>query len=406
MTDKVLLVDDDTNILAAYSRRLRKHFELWTATEGWRGLEILERDGPFAIVVSDMHMPGMDGIEFLGEVKSRAPDTVRMMLTGHADLRTAIDAVNEDNIFRFCTKPCPHETLERAIDAGLKQYHLVTAERGLLQQTLTGSVKVLVDVLSLMAPEAFEKTKRLRKWARQAAKQLDVSNGWELYVAAMLSPIGQITLPAEVTAKIAARAPLTEVESEMVTRTPEIGSKLIANIPRLQGVSEIVYFQNKGFDGSGFPNDWVTGEDIPLGARILKILIDLTDAADGEAPNQSAFEKLERRIGRYDPEILSAVRSCVGVRSDRPCEASAEPVIQLQIDHLRAGDRLVSELKTESGNLVLTAGHELSQAQAEKVRNLHKINRLKQPVLVIRPTPEVQQTDSEQVPCARARNLS
>lgn len=405
MTEKVLLVDDDTNILTAYSRCLRKQFELWTTTDGRRGLEILESEGPFATVVSDMHMPVMDGIVFLGEVRSRAPDTVRMILTGDTDIRTAVDAVNEGNIFRFCTKPCPPETLEKVIEAGLKQYRLIMAEQTLLQQTLAGSVKVLVDVLSLTTPEAFNKTKRLRGLAQEVAKQLGVSNPWELDLAAMLSPIGQITLPAKVTDKIRAGAVLTEVEWDMVDRTPEIGSKLIANIPRLQGVSDIVYFQDKGFDGSGFPGDWVAGKDIPIGARILKVLIDLLDASDGNPPNQSAFGELEKKRNLYDPVVLSAVRSCLDGRWGQLENVPAQPVIELSIQQLRSGDRLVSDLISEAGYLVLAAGHELSQVQAEKVRNLHKINRLKEPARVIRPAPETAQSGRQDA-SAGVRNPS
>ena len=402
MTDKVLLVDDDTNILAAYSRRLRKHFELWTVPDGKRGLAILESDGPFAVVVSDMRMPGMDGIEFLGEVMSRAPNTVRMMLTGNADQKTAIDAVNEGNIFRFYTKPCPPEVLEKAIMAGLEQYRLIAAEKTLLEQTLAGSVKMLIDVLSVNAPEAFSMTRRLRNWARKLAVQLDMRNAWELELAAMLSPIGQITLPSEVAAKIRTGAALTPAEWEMANRAPEIGSELIANIPRLKGVSDIVRFQYKGFDGSGFPNDWVTGEEIPLGARILKVLIDLAAADGADTPTQSTFGKLEKKSHLYDPEILSAARSCVGVQSDQSGNTQAEPVIQLPIDRLRPGDRLVSELRTESGNLALSAGYELTPAQVEMVQNLHKVSPLKQPVLVIRGATEGQHADPERAASAGA----
>ena len=390
MTDKILLVDDDTNILAAYSRRLRKRFEVWSATDGKGALGILDDDGPFAIVISDMYMPVMDGIEFLGEVKSRAPNTVRMMLTGNADLQTAIDAVNEGNIFRFCTKPCPPDTLEKAITAGLKQYQLVTAEQSLLQQTLAGSVKVLVDVLSLVAPEAFKKTKMLRDWAGQIAEDLDVRNTWELDLAAMLSPIGQITLPAEITAKMQEGAALTEVEWQMVHQAPEVAQKLIGNIPRLQAVGEIVRFQNKGFDGSGFPSNWVAGEDIPLGARILKILIDLLDADKGEVLDQAVFDTLENQKDLYDPEILTVVRSRFRSHWCRKSSAPAQPVVESLVLHLRPGDHLVSDIETVGGSLVLSAGHELSRAQTEKLRNLYKLKRLKQPVRVTRPTAETE----------------
>ncbi len=385
MTSKILLVDDDVRILAGYSRHLRNSFETWTASEAKQGLNILNREKGFAVVVSDMSMPGMDGIEFLGAVKSSFPNTTRIMLTGNADQQTAIDAVNEGNIFRFYTKPCPPETLKKAIEAGLEQYNLIMAEKTLLEQTLAGSVKVLVDILSVAAWETFGTRKLLRGWARGIAQQLDMPNSWELDVAAMLLPIGQIAVPAEVTAKIQAGTPLTTVEREMVDRVPEVGSKLIDNIPRLQSVSRIVYFQNKGFDGSGYPNDLAVGKDIPLGARILKVLVDLTKITQGEAPNQAAFNELGKRSNLYDPEILATAQSFFLGEKDQPTEEITYEILGIEIDRLLAGDCLATHIRTMDGTLILAMGEEITLAQIEKLRNLRKIKKLTEPIFVQRP---------------------
>ena len=136
MTDKILLVDDDANLLAATKRQLRSNFELETALSGADGLHALNTNGPFAVVISDMRMPDMDGLEFLKQVKTSAPDTVRMVMTGVAYPNTAVEAVNEGNVFRILNKPCSSESLSRAIEAGLQQYHLIRAERDLLERTL------------------------------------------------------------------------------------------------------------------------------------------------------------------------------------------------------------------------------------------------------------------------------
>src|SRR5439155_4803424 len=117
MPDKILCVDDELNILKAYQRVLNGPFLIETATSGQDGLALVSADDPFAVVVSDMRMPGMDGIEFLRKMKEVAPDTVRMMLTGNGDQQTAIDAVNKGNIFRFLPKPCSPEDLGQAITA-------------------------------------------------------------------------------------------------------------------------------------------------------------------------------------------------------------------------------------------------------------------------------------------------
>jgi len=105
MAEKILLVDDDCNILDAYRRSLSREFLMETAVGGEQALKLLAQDDPFAVVVSDMRMPGMDGIQLLNTIKSQSPDTIRVMLTGNADMDTAIKAINEGSIFRFLNKP-------------------------------------------------------------------------------------------------------------------------------------------------------------------------------------------------------------------------------------------------------------------------------------------------------------
>ena len=116
MTEKVLFVDDDPNLLASCERNFRRLFRVETAEGGDAALQKIAERGPFAVVISDRQMPRMDGIQFLSLVRERAPDTVRIMLTGNADLEGAIKVVNEGNIFRFLTKPCALEILGKAVE--------------------------------------------------------------------------------------------------------------------------------------------------------------------------------------------------------------------------------------------------------------------------------------------------
>jgi len=125
----VLFVDDDPKILAAFQRQLRKKVVIETVESGAEGLEVLRRDGPFSLVVTDYCMPSMNGIEFLGRAREIAPETVRIMLTGSADLGAAIQAVNQGNIFRFLTKPCSPENLLEAVQAGIHEYRRTHKER-------------------------------------------------------------------------------------------------------------------------------------------------------------------------------------------------------------------------------------------------------------------------------------
>jgi len=131
VADKILFVDDETLVLDAFRRMLRDQFEIHTAESGEKGLLQARENGPFAIVVSDMRMPGMNGAQFLSQIRETAPDTVRMLLTGFTDLDAAVAAVNEGNIFRFLSKPCSKEDLLNAIHLGLAQYRVNIAEKEL-----------------------------------------------------------------------------------------------------------------------------------------------------------------------------------------------------------------------------------------------------------------------------------
>ncbi len=135
-TEKILFVDDDQHLLEAVARRLRKQFEIETQLGPEAGLAAIERSPDYAVIFSDMRMPGMDGVQFLARAKELQPDSIRIMLTGYPDVQTAIDAVNHGNIFRFLTKPCAPEVLVGAIEGALEQRRLLRTRVELLETRL------------------------------------------------------------------------------------------------------------------------------------------------------------------------------------------------------------------------------------------------------------------------------
>ncbi|MEO0036600.1 MAG: hypothetical protein RLZZ501_2623, partial [Pseudomonadota bacterium] len=307
MTDRVLLIDDDPHLLSALRRQLDEDFDLATAAGGEAGIEAVRAGPPFAVVVSDMRMPGLDGIETLGAIRAIAPDTVRMMLTGNADQQTAIDAINRGAILRFYTKPCPADTLREGIAAGIEQYRLVNAERDLLEKTLTGSLKLLVDVVALNDPGGHHLAQRLREWVRAIAVEMRMPSRWQLDVAATLINLGQVAVPPEVSARQRAGESLSEIERQILERAPETARTLLANIPRLEKVAEILYLQDRDFDGGGFPPDGPRGDAIPFDARLLHILKELALATEGGPLTAAAFTALDRQRGRFDPRLLGGI---------------------------------------------------------------------------------------------------
>ena len=377
--EKILLVDDDHNVLSGYRRSLRNEFRVETAEGGEAGLEAMHANGPFAVVVSDLRMPGMDGNQFLREVRAGFPDTVRMMLTGQADLQAASEAVNEGNIFRFLFKPCPQEVLTKALGDGIRQYRLLKAEHDLLENTLSGAVQLLVDVLALVNPAAFGRASRLQQIVRLFLPHFGRENAWKLDVSAMLSQIGLVSLPSETVDKICSGEEPSPEEASMLENHPLCGRDLLAKIPRLEEVAHNIAYQGKRFDGSGPPYEGVRGRHIPLGGRILRVALDYDTLTQSGATAEEAFSELNNRQGWYDGEILSLLQQAVlNVKSGY----SFHLVVAAQ---LSTGMLLPDGVKTSTGNLVVGHGAEVTPAMLTKLNNFARFQGLTEPIKVLVP---------------------
>jgi response regulator RpfG family c-di-GMP phosphodiesterase len=383
MNQKVLFVDDDPNILSGYRRLLRNRYELVTAPGGREGLERIEQEGPFSVVISDMRMPQMDGIQFLQAVQEKSPDTVRLMLTGNADQQTAINAVNDGNVFRFMNKPCDDALMIRMIDDAIEQHRLTTAEKELLHGTLDGSIKLLMHILSLAAPDFYSVDQALREQAVSLLKRLGAGNAWEMEMATQLSHISYITLPPETLDKLDTHRPMSDAEQEIVMQLPQTAHDLLSNIPRLENVAKIILYQDKCYDGSGFPEDSLAGDEIPLESRVLKVLHDMKMQVDkNNIKTGQALDILQTRKGVYDPRILQLAAEIF--RDDHKKRKLSEP-FDVAIHDLRPGQVLVSSVETEDGRLMFTAGNQLSQTIIRRLLNFDSVHRIKQPITVAVP---------------------
>ena len=184
-SERILIVDDSTMERRVLQRRHEGRFGVVTAESGTQGLEIIENDGPFAVVVSDLYMPEMSGIEFLREVRRRWPNVIRIMITGAAEVEAAVASVNEGAVFRFLTKPCDPETFATSLEAALEQHRLVTAEKVLLEQTLKSSMMVLTELLGAVNPAAFGRSNRALHLVKQVIPRVALSEPWKVEVASV-----------------------------------------------------------------------------------------------------------------------------------------------------------------------------------------------------------------------------
>jgi CheY-like chemotaxis protein len=355
VSNRVLFVDDESNVLEAIQRTLRKHVELRTAASGAEGLRLLREEGPFALIISDMRMPLMSGAEFLAQARECAPDTVRMILSGHADQPATVAAVNRGQIFRFLNKPCPTDQLLVAIEDGLRQHCLLTAEKVLLEQTLSGAVKMLIEILGMVCPAASNRASRLQQYTLMLSGALGLSDGWEYGLAALLSQIGCVALPKDLLAKIEVDQPQTDEERTLYESHPEVAGKLLAAIPRLENVAAIVTAQSRAPSRAGLPGDLLLWDLRNIGQLLLWTSVEFDRLVSRGASREAALQTLGS--SKYDlPAAMSKALASLQVRNQKLV------LRQIRVKDLLAGMILDEDLFSPKGIRLVPAGQEVTRS--------------------------------------------
>jgi CheY-like chemotaxis protein len=361
--DRVLFVDDEPNVLDGIRRQLRNRVDLETATSAAAGLELIRSRGPFAVVVSDMRMPEMDGARFLARVHAEAPDSVRMVLTGQADLDTTIKAVNEGRVFRFLLKPCDSETLWSVVKTGIEQYRLVTSEKHLLENTLNATVKVLCDVLGIINPVAQRRAQQIRLYADSAADALQLQSGrWQYRLAALMSQLGCITMPADVVARAHGGATLSDDERRLYESHPDVAGKLIGSIPRLEAVAAMVAGQMNVPARDLSQGDASTWTPEKIGAAILWAAARFDKhVSAGRAPAQAAQLVLQAAPGlplAITEAMVNAISSDSGLVMTRA----------VTLRELSVGMTIDADVLSERGTRLVPSGTEVNSTVLERLK--------------------------------------
>ena len=348
---RLLLVDDEPNVVEGLTRRLRREYQIFFAYDGAQALKVLEQQGEMHIIVSDMRMPVMNGAALLADVCKFYPDMVRILLTGQTDLDAAIAAVNEGQIFRFLVKPCPTEVLRLQLKAAMRQHELIVGERVLLEQTLRGAIHALTEVLSLAMPEAFGKATRIQKCARQLAESAGISDVWRVEVAATLSQVGAVTLNHETATKLYHGQALTPEEQSAVERLPQIAIDLLKSIPRLGPVCDLI--------GLGF-GPGSNAMPRALEAQVLRLAAEF-DALHGSG--MTAPDALSMlRLRGYEASLIDALGGIVDA------ESAAGRIADVTLIELRDGMVLCEDMYSSNGTLLLARGHRIKGNQVDRLR--------------------------------------
>jgi len=320
---KVLLVDDEEQILKSFQRRLRDQLAFEIATSGKEGLRMLEEKGPYAVVVSDFRMPEMDGIEFLKRVREASPDTVRIMLTGYADLQTAMQAVNESQVFRFLNKPCPPALLHESIAQAIKYYQSLQAERELIdlrrwRMSLEQIVFALVRLVESRDPYTAGHQQRVAQLSSALAAEMGLERAQAdiIRMAAIVHDVGKVYVPIEFLNKPGS---LREPEFNIIQLHPQVGYEILGPIEFEKPISQMVLQHHERINGTGYPRG-LKGLDIMKESRIIAVA-DVVEAMCSHRPYRpsrgldKALQEIENNAGElYDPE---AVKACLSLFRER-----------------------------------------------------------------------------------------
>lgn len=360
MKARILCVDDEMNVLESFRRVLRLKYDLNTASSATDGLRLIEQNGPYAVIVSDMRMPETNGVEFLKKARELAPESIRIMLTGYADQDTAIRAINEGEIFRFLNKPIATDKFLGVLEDAIHQYNLIFAEKELLEKTLTGSIDVMTEILSLTNPLAFSRATRIRNLAVKLAEAMGVENTWEIQIAAMLSHLAYVSIPSDTLLKQLKGETLAPEEAQMFAELPNMTRELIGHIPRLENVVEIIdrSQHSHSFESISLQNH------VAICGAVLRSVISYDSLIQRGYGKMEAIRELQSEGNRYNATIVDNLRRI----------ASLEPDIRTRrvtINQLRVGMILHEDIRTDGGLVVAPKGFKITELIRQLLKNLH-----------------------------------
>lgn len=406
----VLFVDDEPNILNSLCRIFRKEgLDILTAENGRQGLELINRNR-VALVISDNRMPEMDGIEFLSHVKELSPDTVKIMLTGYADIKAVMEAINRDEVSRYITKPWNDHELVLAVRDGLERRGLVLQNRELLETTRRQNAELL-DLNHNLELKVEAKTKTIRdnffafvrifadlmelydnsigghcKRVAAMATHLSTHMGFDrretdlIEAAALLHTAGLVGVPRGLFEK--EEDELTPNEKAILMHNPVLTQSLFSSIDTLRQVGILIRCHAERHDGGGYP-DGLKGEEIPYGSRIIAACKVFDKAAHAKRSFTSPLNALTKEAGRsLDREVVSALIELVDTKRN------VEKYVGIQLIELKKGMVLAEDLRTVEGRLLVPRGKTVSPELIDKIVKFNRLEEVVEPIKVLPFSPD------------------
>ncbi len=406
---KVLFIDDEVSILSALKRSLRNQFIDVSTTDSY--LEALElvKQNDFSVVISDQRMPGMDGSELLEKIKELSPDSIRILLTGFADIHAAVEAINRGFIYKFIAKPWDDQNLFEVVQDAVERYELISENRRLqamtkqlnqsllgfnqtleqrvveetvavarlgeeLKQSLLGMVQVMAKMAESHSFLVGSHSKRVLKLCQMIGKDLGLTEEelYHLIIASSLHDIGKVCIDAFVLEK--QEKMLTDNEKDTIKKHVIHGESMLLMIPHMAPIAKIVRHHHERFNGTGYP-DKLSGKDIPLASRIIAVV----DAYDNALNKRTSFESTtpEKSLNfvknlsgsHFDPAVVELL-----ARHVRDGSTNDELELEVNTQDLKAGMVLSRDLVTVRGQLLLKKGNALQKNNLSQLINFLQAN--------------------------------
>ena len=358
MNNKILCVDDEEAILRGFKLSLRNSFELHFASDGREGLDVFKREGGFAVVLSDMRMPQMSGSEMLQEIKKIDSEVVTVLLTGHTDFESAMSAVNDGNVFRMLSKPCPPAILNKTLKDALEQYNLVVSKRLLLDQTLRGAVDALAQSLSISQPLFFGRAQRVRRLANEIAELTQLKDSWRVGIAAIFSQLPYLSIPQQFVDTVYHKKELNQELKALVLDLPKETQKILELIPGLEDIKEIL--QRIDIQPKFEVDD---GSGIRAIASIIRLCLDYDFYKEQGHLDSRIIETFRLRTDNYDPKVVEALAEFLLV------ESGSFSIVEISTQDLTEGMRLEEDLLLEESMLIASAGADVDRSLLKIIRN-------------------------------------
>lgn len=417
----LLFVDDEANILSSLKRLFRpKGYRIHLAEGGAAALEILARE-PIDIVISDMRMPEMNGAQLLEQVRAHWPETVRILLTGYAEISATVDAINKGGIYRYIAKPWEENDLVLTVQHALEQKQLEREKRrlealtrqqnaelqvlnasledkvrertaelqktmGMLEKTherlkksFIASIQVFSNFMELRDGAASGHSRRVADLSRKLALKMGLNEveAQEIMVAALLHDIGKLGLPDHLIRKPFSN--LNADERAEVIKHPVKGQAALMGLEQLKDAAKLIRAHHERFDGQGYP-DGLSGLAIPLGARILALANDYDGLQNGSlsakklSPADARNAIVESRGKRYDPNVVDAFMELLGRVGELGLQ---KPEKILSTTELTPGMALAHDLLTRDGILLLSKEYILDEHLIEQICNFERTEGVK-----------------------------